>query len=41
MEAGYKKIFWGFLITIFNINLGPINILPLGQWGRTLSVTLL
>ena len=28
MEAGYKKIFWGFLITIFNINLGPINILP-------------
>ena len=28
MEAGYKKIFWGFLITIFNINLGTINILP-------------
>lgn len=28
MEQGYKKIFWGFLITIFNINLGPINILP-------------
>ncbi|MDW5300192.1 MAG: hypothetical protein SA378_08660 [Sedimentibacter sp.] len=28
MKQGYKKIFWGFLITIFNINLGPINILP-------------
>lgn len=28
MENGYKKIFLGFLITIFDINLGPINILP-------------
>ena len=28
MEQSYKKIFWGFLITIFDINLGPVNILP-------------
>lgn len=28
MERGCKKIFWGFLITIFDINLGHINILP-------------
>lgn len=28
MEQGYKKIFWGFLITVFDINIGPINILP-------------
>lgn len=28
MEKGYKKIFWGFLITIFNINIGPVNLLP-------------
>jgi hypothetical protein len=28
MEQGYKKIFWGFLITIFDINFGHINILP-------------
>lgn len=28
MEKGYKKMFWGFLITIFDINLGHINILP-------------
>lgn len=28
MEDKYRKIFWGFIITIFNINLGPINILP-------------
>ncbi len=28
MEARYRKIFWGFIITIFNINLGPINIFP-------------
>lgn len=28
MYDGYNKIFWGALITSFNINLGPINILP-------------
>ena len=28
MERGCKKIFWGFLITVFDINLGHINILP-------------
>ena len=28
MEKGYKKVFWGFLITIFDINIGSINILP-------------
>lgn len=28
MEHSFKKIFWGFLITIFNINIGPINLLP-------------
>lgn len=28
MERGYEKIFWGLLISIFDINLGPINILP-------------
>lgn len=28
MEDRYRKIFWGFIITIFNINLGAINILP-------------
>ena len=28
MEKGCKKVFWGFLITIFDINLGSINILP-------------
>ncbi len=28
MEQGYKKIFWGFLIAIFDINLGSVNILP-------------
>lgn len=28
MEYGYKKIFWGFLITLFDFNLGPVNILP-------------
>lgn len=28
MYDGYNKIFWGAVITSFNINLGPINILP-------------
>lgn len=28
MEQGYEKIFWGFLIAIFDINLGSVNILP-------------
>ena len=28
MYDGYNKIFWGSMITSFNINLGPINILP-------------
>jgi hypothetical protein len=28
MEQGYRKVFWGFLIVLFNINIGPINILP-------------
>lgn len=28
MYNGYNKMFWGVLITSFNINLGPINILP-------------
>lgn len=28
MEQGYKKIFWGLLISLFDINLGPVNILP-------------
>lgn len=27
-EQGYHKIYWGFLLTIFNINIGPFNILP-------------
>lgn len=25
---GYNKIFWGLIFVVFNINLGPINILP-------------
>ncbi|MEL7647340.1 MAG: hypothetical protein AAGU76_04570 [Sedimentibacter sp.] len=28
IENGYEKIFWGFLISMFDINLGPVNILP-------------
>ncbi len=28
MEQAYRKIFWGFLIVLFNINIGPLNILP-------------
>lgn len=28
MYEGYNRIFWGVFITLFNINLGPINILP-------------
>lgn len=28
MKGGFKNIFWGILITVFDINLGPINILP-------------
>ena len=28
MERGYEKIFWGILISLFDINLGPVNILP-------------
>ncbi len=28
MEQGFRKIFWGFLIALFNINIGTINILP-------------
>ena len=42
MKQGYKKIFWGFLIVLFNINIGPVNILPdfLGYFiiGSGLSV---
>lgn len=26
--SGYNKLFWGMMFIIFNINLGPINILP-------------
>lgn len=28
MYKGYNKIFWGILITTFNINVGKINLLP-------------
>ena len=28
MILGFKKIFWGTIITIFHLNLGPIEILP-------------
>ena len=28
MILGFKKIFWGNIITIFHLNLGPIEILP-------------
>lgn len=28
MQQRYRKIFWGLLVVIFNINIGPINILP-------------
>ncbi|MBO0566575.1 hypothetical protein EXQ36_19290 [Clostridium botulinum] len=28
MENGYKKIFWGIFIIIFNVDLGIIKILP-------------
>lgn len=27
-ESGYNKLAWGMMFIIFNINLGPINILP-------------
>lgn len=26
--VGYNKLFWGMMFIVFNINLGPINILP-------------
>ncbi|NYB72987.1 hypothetical protein HZF24_02395 [Sedimentibacter hydroxybenzoicus DSM 7310] len=25
---GYNKVFWGLIFVVFNINLGPVNILP-------------
>jgi len=28
LEQGYNKIFWGFLLTIFNINVGLLRIFP-------------
>lgn len=28
MEQGYKNVFWGSLIVLFNINIGFINIMP-------------
>ena len=28
MDYGYKKIFWGLILTSFHINLGPIMIIP-------------
>lgn len=27
-ESGYNKLFWGIIFIIFNINIGPINIMP-------------
>lgn len=27
-ESGYNKLFWGMIFIIFNINIGPINLLP-------------
>ena len=26
--SAYNKLFWGFILVVFNINLGPIDILP-------------
>ncbi len=28
MEKGYKKVYWGLIVAIFNFHIGPINILP-------------
>lgn len=28
MKRGYKRVFWGLILVIFNINIGPVNILP-------------
>jgi hypothetical protein len=28
LEQGYNKIYWGFIMTIFNINVGPLRIFP-------------
>jgi len=28
LEQGYNKIYWGFLLTIFNINVGTLRIFP-------------
>lgn len=28
MSSGYRKIFWGILLLLFHINLGPIQLLP-------------
>ena len=28
MKGSFNKIYWGFIIVLFNINIGPINLMP-------------
>lgn len=28
IKNGFNNVFWGYIVVVFNINLGPINLLP-------------
>lgn len=28
MKKSFNKVFWGFIIVVFNINIGPVNLMP-------------